>query len=299
MFARRHPLLFSMLVMCGIGAVVIISVAALLFLGKSDSTLKFGDKVGVIEVNGLIADPKPVLTQLKELRKNEDVKAIVLRINSPGGGVGPSQEIYTEVRKTKPVKKIVVSMGAVAASGGYYIASPADHIMASPGSITGSIGVIMEFANLEDLFKKIGVSAFVIKSGEYKDVGSPVREMTAKEKAMLQGFIDDVHRQFVEAVAEAREMSEEQVQAIADGRILTGEQAKELGLLDSLGNLEDAIALAAKLGGIEGEPTVFYAKKKEFSLLEYLLGSYTLTEVLDQITMGGRHCGYLWLPGRV
>ena len=284
--------------MCAIGAIVIISVAALFSLGKRDSAFRFGEQVGVIEITGVIADPKETLTQLKEFRNNEDVKAIVLRINSPGGGVGPSQEIYEEVRKTSRVKKVVASMGAIAASGGYYVASAADHVMASPGSITGSIGVIMEFANFQELFRKIGVSAFVLKSGEYKDIGFPLREMTAQEKALLQAFIDSVHAQFVAAVAEARKIPKEEIQAIADGRILSGEQAKALGLLDGLGNLEDAIAMAAKLGGIKGEPSVLYAQKRKFSFLEYLLGSSTWTGVLDQITATAIRCGYLCLPGR-
>jgi protease-4 len=297
MFARRHPILFSMLVMCGIGAIVIISIAALLFLGMGDSTLQFGEKVGVIEIKGLIADPQPVLTQLKEFRNNKDVKAIVLRIDSPGGGVGPSQEIYAEVKKTSRVKKVVASMGAIAASGGYYVASAADHVMANPGSITGSIGVVMEFANLEELFKKIGVSAFVLKSGQYKDVGSPFREMTPQEKTLLQGFVDSVHQQFVTAVAEARGIPKERIEAIADGRILSGEQAQKLGLLDSLGNLEDAIAIAAELGGIKGEPSVVYAKEKGLSLLEDFFG-VSLGEVLDEITTAAVRCGYLCVPAR-
>jgi protease-4 len=283
--------------MCGIGAIVIISIAALLFLGMGDSTLQFGEKVGVIEIKGLIADPQPVLTQLKEFRNNKDVKAIVLRIDSPGGGVGPSQEIYAEVKKTSRVKKVVASMGAIAASGGYYVASAADHVMANPGSITGSIGVVMEFANLEELFKKIGVSAFVLKSGQYKDVGSPFREMTPQEKTLLQGFVDSVHQQFVTAVAEARGIPKERIEAIADGRILSGEQAQKLGLLDSLGNLEDAIAIAAELGGIKGQPSVVYAKEKGLSLLEDFFG-VSLGEVLDEITTAAVRCGYLCVPAR-
>ena len=298
MFARRHPILFSLLVMCGIGAIVVIGVAALLSLGRTDSAFEFGEQVGVIEIKGLITDPKPVLTHLKEFRDNDDIKAIVLRINSPGGGVGPSQEIYAEVRKTTPVKKVVASMGAIAASGGYYIASAADHIIANPGSITGSIGVVMEFANLKELFEKIGISAFVLKSGQYKDAGFPFRDMTPEEEALLQGFVDNIHQQFVAAVAEGRDMSEEEIRAIADGRILSGEQAQELGLLDSLGNLQDAIATAAELGGIEGEPSVVYAKEKEFSLLECLLG-LTFSEVLDEITTGALRCGYLCVPGQI
>lgn len=297
MFARRHPILFFLLVVCGIGAVMIIGVAALFLFGKKDSTFEFGEKVGVVEIQGVIADAKPIVSQLKQFRKNEAIKAIVLRIDSPGGGVGPSQEIYSEVKKTTGEKKVVASMGAIAASGGYYVAAAADHVVANPGTITGSIGVVMEFANVEELFKKIGLSAYVIKSGEYKDVGSPLRKMTPKEREFLQGFIDNVYEQFVMAVAEGRQMPEKEVRAIADGRIFSGEQAYELGLLDSLGSMEDAIALAAKLGGIEGEPSVVYGEKKRFSLLEFLLGS-KVSDAIDKITGGALHSGYLYVPGR-
>ncbi|MEE9401950.1 MAG: signal peptide peptidase SppA [Desulfobacteria bacterium] len=296
MFARRHPILFSLLVLCTIGAVVIISMAALLFLGKRDAAFEFGEKVGVVEIKGVIADAKETVLQLKRFRKNKDVKAIVLRIDSPGGGVGPSQEIYAEVKKTTRTKKVVASMGAIAASGGYYVAAAADHLVANPGTITGSIGVLMEFANMEELFKKIGLSAVVLKSGDYKDTGSPLRKMTPKERELLQGFIDNVHQQFVTAVAEGRKMSEESVRAIADGRILSGEQAQKLGLLDSLGNMEDAIVIAAELGGIKGEPSVVYAEKKKFSILELILGS-KLAGALDRITGAALYSGYLYVPG--
>ena len=296
MFARRHPILFSLLVLCTIGAVVIISMAALLFLGKRDAAFEFGEKVGVVEIKGVIADAKETVLQLKRFRKNKDVKAIVLRIDSPGGGVGPSQEIYAEVKKTTRTKKVVASMGAIAASGGYYVAAAADHLVANPGTITGSIGVLMEFPNMEELFKKIGLSAVVLKSGDYKDTGSPLRKMTPKERELLQGFIDNVHQQFVTAVAEGRKMSEESVRAIADGRILSGEQAQKLGLLDSLGNMEDAIVIAAELGGIKGEPSVVYAEKKKFSILELILGS-KLAGALDRVTGAALYSGYLYVPG--
>ncbi len=296
MFARRHPILFSLLVLCTIGAVVIISMAALLFLGKRDAAFEFGEKVGVVEIKGVIADAKETVLQLKRFRKNKDVKAIVLRIDSPGGGVGPSQEIYAEVKKTTRTKKVVASMGAIAASGGYYVAAAADHVVANPGTLTGSIGVLMEFPNMEELFKKIGLSAVVLKSGDYKDTGSPLRKMTPKERELLQGFIDNVHQQFVTAVAEGRKMSEESVRAIADGRILSGEQAQKLGLLDSLGNMEDAIVIAAELGGIKGEPSVVYAEKKKFSILELILGS-KLAGALDRVTGAALYSGYLYVPG--
>lgn len=297
-FSRRHPILFSVMVMCGIGAAMVIGVTMLLFFSKRDSTFEFGENVGIIEIEGVIADPKPVLTHLREFRNNDRIKAIVLRIDSPGGGVGPSQEIYEEVKRTKRVKQVVASLGAIAASGGYYVAAAADHIMANPGTITGSISVIMEFANFEVLFQKIGVAAYVLKSGEYKDVGSPFRAMTEKEKELLQGFLRNVHNQFVTAVAEGRNMSKETVEAIADGRILSGEQAHKLGFLDSLGNFEDAIRLAGQLGGIEGEPSVIYAKKKKFTLLEYLVDSSALTGIVDRIRPAAVHLGYLYVPGK-
>ncbi len=297
-FSRRHPYLFSVLILCGIGALLSIGLVALVLFGKQDSAFDFGENVGVIEIKGIIVDPKPVLTHLKEFRKNKSIKAVVLRIDSPGGGVGPSQEIYEEIKKTKREKRVVASMGAIAASGGYYVAAAADHIMANPGTITGSISVIMEFANWEVLLKKIGVAAFVVKSGQYKDLGSPFRPMTPKEKQLLQGFIDNVHEQFVTAVAEGRKLPKEEVRAIADGRILSGEQAHKLGFLDSLGNLEDAIKLAGELGGIEGEPSVVYAKKKKISFLDYLLDSSALSGVVDQMTAAALYSGYLYLPGR-
>jgi protease-4 len=297
MFVRRHPILFSCLVLCAIFGVVIVGVTALFIFGKKDAGFEFGDKVGVVELKGIIADSNPTIQHLKEFREDENIKAIVLRIDSPGGGVGPSQEIYSEVKKTTRLKKVIVSMGSVAASGGYYVAAPADHVMANPGTITGSIGVIMEFANIEGLLEKIGLSAVVIKSGVYKDVGSPLREITPEERQLLQGFIDNVYEQFVAAVAEGRKMPVEAVRAIADGRILSGEQAQKLGLLDSLGNIEDAIALAAELGGITGPPSVVYAEKKKFSLLELILGS-RLTDMLDRITGAALQPGYLYLPVR-
>jgi len=296
-FARRHPVLFFMLMVCVTGAVVIISITALFLFRGRDSGLEFRDNVAVVQIEGIVADPKPVLQQLKELRKNERTKAIVLRIDSPGGGVGPSQEIYREVRRTIRVKPVVASMGAIAASGGYYVAAACDHIVANPGTITGSIGVIMEFANIQDLLKKLGVSAGVLKSGKYKDAGSPLREMTAEEKELLNEFIERIHDQFVQAIVEGRQISEEEIRAVADGRILSGEKAKELGLLDSLGNLEDAISLAGRKGGIKGEPAVVYLETKD-SLLEYLIGSRVVAEALDRITTSVSRFGYLWVPDK-
>jgi protease-4 len=186
-----------------------------------------------------------------------------LRIDSPGGGVGPSQEIYDEVKAVDLVKPVVVSMGSVAASGGYYIAVPAREIIANPGTIIGSIGVIMEFTNFQELLEKIGLNSVIVKSGQYKDIGSPTREMTAAEREILQDLIDDVHSQFVSSVADGRNMDEEAVRAIADGRIFSGRMAMGMGLVDGMGNLEVAIRRAAELGGVDGEPNVVYPPGKK------------------------------------
>ncbi|MBM2838890.1 MAG: sppA [Deltaproteobacteria bacterium] len=187
------------------------------------------DKVAVVTVKGIIIDSKSVIEQLHEADKSSDVKAIVIRVNSPGGGVGASQEIYREVSKIKD-KKVVVSMGSVAASGGYYIACGVDKIYANPGTLTGSIGVLMEFANFEELFGKIGLKGYVVKSGEFKDIGSPLRPMSDSERELLQGVIDNTYKQFVGVVAKGRKLPEDYVKGLADGRIFTGEQAKLMNL---------------------------------------------------------------------
>ncbi len=252
-----------------------------------------GEKVAILEIKGVILDPQPVIERLIKLRKNPKVKAIVLRIDSPGGGVGPSQEIYAEVRKTQREKKVLVSVGSVAASGGYYVACAADKILANPGSITGSIGVIVESMNVEDLLQKIGLKSMVVKSGRLKDVGSPFRPMTEEEKNLLQGVLDSVHDQFIRAVAEGRKLPVEQVRELADGRIFSGDQARQLGLVDELGTLEDAVEEAAKLAGIQGEPEVIYPEKKKFSLLDLLLKE-TLQNILGEAG-GDRAPHFLYL----
>ncbi len=231
------------------------------------------NQVGIIEITGIIYSSDDVIREIKEFRENDSIKAILLRINSPGGAVGPAQEIYREIRKTVGKKKVVVSMGTVAASGGYYIASAADGIMANPGTITGSIGVIMSYTNYKQLFDKIGLTPVVIKSGEFKDMGSPTRKMTEAEENLLQDFVDKTKKQFVEAVAAGRKMPVDKVSALADGRIYTGEEAKDNGLIDRIGNLEDAIDWTGELAGIKGEVSVVYPTKERFSLLDILLGT--------------------------
>ena len=263
---RRRPLrLLFWVIVIGLGLTVL---SSLLF---PDLDLSLEDRIALIRVEGVILDAQPTVSELKKFGDSPSVKAIVLRIDSPGGGVVPSQEIYDAVKRVrnKSNKAVVASMGTVAASGGYYIASATDRIMANPGTLTGSIGVIMEMANLEGLLKKIGVEGVVIKSGRFKDIGSPLRKMSDEDRQLLQAVMDDVHQQFIQAVAEGRSLDIAEVQPLADGRIFTGRQAKEAKLVDELGDLDDAIRLAADLAGIEGEPRVVEPRRR-FSIRELL-----------------------------
>ncbi len=242
-----------------------------------------GNRVGLVDIKGTIINSQDTLKQITDFRKDASIKAIVLRIDSPGGSVGPSQEIYREIRRTTQSKPVVASLGSVAASGGYYIASAASHIVANPGTITGSIGVIIHLPNLKELFGKIGYEMTTIKSGQFKDIGNPAREITPEEKELLQATIDETYHQFVRDVALARSLPEDHVRQVADGRIIMGEKAVELKLVDQLGNFEDAVAKAGELAKIEGEPEVVKPKKAKFSLLEFLLGSDASDKMSDII----------------
>jgi protease-4 len=300
MFSRRHPYLFFLLVFSSITAVTIIGLSTLFLVAARDSEyLRLGkggaEKVGVIELTGVISDAKETIAQLKRFREEKTIKAIVIRIDSPGGAVGPSQEIFREIRKTVKIKKVVASMGAVAASGGYYVAAGTDSIVASPGSITGSIGVIMGFTNFRQLLQKIGLVPIIVKSGKYKDIGSPVREMTDDEKKLFKSFVDKIHRQFVEAIMDGRNMDQARVESLADGRIFSGEEAKSLGLVDRLGNLEDAIEWAGRMGGIKGKITAVYGRKQKFSILKYLT-EMTLQSITNRTANPYFHVDYLYLP---
>jgi protease-4 len=272
-----------------------VCVSLLITLGRGISRFDFGEKVGVIDVSGVIAEAEDTLERLKQFREDDTIRAIVVRINSPGGGVGPSQEIYSEIRKTIPTKQVVASMGAIAASGGYYIAAAANGIVANPGTITGSIGVIMGYTDLQELFRKIGLAPVVVKSGAYKDMGSPLRAMSAEERAILQGFVDKLHQQFIQAVARGRDMDITAVAPLADGRIFTGEEALELGLVDRIGNVEDAIEWAGRLGGIEGNVEAVYAREKPGSFLRSFLES-TVKALLDHVTTAVPAGGYIYRP---
>jgi protease-4 len=254
-------------------SVIFIIAVVLSLLVTLSQKVTLGEKVAVVQVTGMIVDASSTIEELKEYSKDASVKAIVLRINSPGGAVAPSQEIYKEILKVKKKKKVIASMGAVAASGGYYIAAPADRIVANAGTLTGSIGVIMELPNVSGLMEKIGIQTQVIKSGRHKDLASVFKSLTPQEREILQEVLDDVHYQFIEAVSTARGMKFEEIKKLADGRIFTGKKALELGLVDELGNMEDAIMIAGKLGGIEGEPDVV-TKKEKFSIFDMLKGQF-------------------------
>jgi len=229
-----------------------------------------GDKVAIIEIKGTITDSEEIIAQIHQHRDNSGVKALVLRIDSPGGSVAPVQEIFGELKKIN--QPIVASMGSTAASGGYYLACAAEQIYANPGTLTGSIGVVMQFIKLKDLYQKIGIEYQVIKSGEHKDIGNPQREMTPEERDLLQATIDDVRLQFIEAILQSRKdlISQEEIEFLADGRIFSGQQAFRYKLVDHLGNLPDAILAAGRLANITGQPKTTQIKQKP-SLLEQLL----------------------------
>lgn len=276
-FRQKHPFASIVLVL---GALFVCSwLATKVFLALFPSTEQGQEfftsgKIGVVEIKGLITSAEKPIRELTEFRKDRHIRAIVLRIDSPGGAVGASQEIFEEVRRTDQVKPVVASLGSIAASGGYYAALGARKVIASPGTLTGSIGVIIKFPNLTEIFDKIGYHSEIVKSGKLKDIGAMNRPMTAEEKALLQDIIDNVHQQFVSAVAKSRHLSHEQALKLADGRIFSGEQALKSGLIDQFGNFTDAIMVASKLAGMKNElPPLVYSSEKDFSLLRLLVGN--------------------------
>ncbi|MYA72036.1 signal peptide peptidase SppA, partial [Candidatus Poribacteria bacterium] len=254
-----------------LGTIVGLFFLMLILLRSMGGSASMGQKVAVIDITGIITKSDATIKLIHAYRDDPSVKAIVMRVDSPGGSVAPVQEIYTELEKIE--KPIVASMGGSAASGGYYIACAADTIFANPGTLTGSIGVIMQFTRMKGLYDKVGLEHQVIKSGQFKDTGSPFRTLTEEEQAVLQATVDDVHNQFVDTIAEARSslLTRTEVVELADGRIFSGRQALDSKLIDQLGNLPDAIKIAGELGGIEGKPKVL-RKQKKTSLFEQLIG---------------------------
>ena len=258
------------------------------------STSLFEEKIGVVSINGTISSSKKISSELVKFAKDDSISAIILRINSPGGGVGASQEIYREVQKITPQKPVVVSMGSVAASGGYYVAAPATKIVSNPGTITGSIGVFIQFVRLEELLNKIGVDLEIVKSGEFKDMGSPDRKLTQRDREILDALIKDLQGQFVSAVAAGRNLSVEKVQEIADGRIFSGARAKDLGLVDFMGNFQDAVEITKKIVGIKGDVALVYPKKSTGKLWNLFLESSARNIVGVLTEKGGSSVEYRW-----
>jgi protease IV len=276
--ARKHPILKGLGVL---GIFVLVMFAGVFFYayftgGESKViAMLAGDGVGVLQVEGTIDDSRELLDELKRFREAPWIKAVVVRIDSPGGAVAPTQEIVDEILRTRKKKPLIASMGGTAASGGYYIASACEKIIANPGTLTGSIGVIMQLNNVEELMKKIGVKGYNIKSGANKDIGSPFQPLSTEGREILQALVDNVHSQFVKAVAKGRGMTEAEVRKLADGRVYSGAQAKELGLVDQLGSLEDAIEFAAKRAGIEENPAVYYSQPEQERWWERIFFSVT------------------------
>jgi protease IV len=269
MARRRRVIAVTLGLMLGVVAVFLVTIWTLLRLTEGTG-LPGGQKVAIVDIEGVIVDADDVLRELKDHLEDPSVRAVVIRINSPGGVVGPTQEVYAAIQRLQKAQKpVVASLGAVAASGGYYIAAAADQIYANPGTLTGSIGVIMQLANVEGLFKKIGVEYVVVKAGRFKDAGNPSRPMSAEERRIMQALLDDVHAQFIEAVAKGRHLERDEVIRFSDGRIVSGAQAKELRMVDALGGLEDAIAAAAALSGLPERPRLIRPRRR-FSIFDLI-----------------------------
>jgi protease-4 len=266
--------------------------------GKDSAGLgAFGDKIGVVDLDGVIATPGPVVKQLKTFADDDSIKAIIIHVNSPGGGVAASEEIYREVKRIRDEKKkrIVASIETVGASGAYYVSSATNKIYADKGSVVGSIGVIAEWVNYGELLQWAKLKSVILKTGEFKDTGTPTRDLTPAEKAYLQGLIDNMFHQFIQAVADGRAMKFDDVKAIADGRVWTGEQAMSMKLVDQLGDFQAAVEDTAKSVNIKGEPTLVRPEKDRKSLMDLLFGDVseylpTKESIMDQ------HVGfyYMW-----
>ncbi len=254
-------------------------------------------EIALVRIQGMLMDSQNIVRQLSDYRHNPGVRGILLRIDSPGGAVAPAQEIYSEIMKLRADHKTVyASMGTVAASGGYYIACAANYVLANPGTLTGSIAAVMVFSNIEELTNKIGVKPVIIKSGKYKDVGSPLRAMNPEERKLLQNVVDDVHQQFVQAVAKGRGLPVSEVNEIADGRIMTGQQALTLKLVDEMGGLEKTIELLAKKIGVEGRPKVIEEKEKT-PFFDWLLQSSLPSRLAATLMPASLpRLQYVWFP---
>lgn len=278
MASRARTIAIALGVTAGLIAVFFVTVWVLMSVLEG-SGLPGGQKVAVVSLEGVIWQSEPVVRALNHHRDNPSVRAVVVRVNSPGGVVAPTQEIHAAVLGVrKSGKPVVASLGSVAASGGYYVATAADRIYANPGTLTGSIGVVMQMANFEGLLKRVGVNYVVVKAGRYKDIGSFARTMTKEERQILQSLMDDVYNQFVDAVAEGRKLERATVNRFADGRIFSGRQAMEVKMVDALGGFEDAIEAAAMLAGLPPRPKLILPRRR-FSIFDLLREELGLTGI--------------------
>ena len=291
--SRPHPLLVAL---ATIGALAL-SVAIAFFLmiawissgGVEVAPLSKGPGIGVLEIDGVITDAEPALKVIRDFKRMSDIKAVVVRINSPGGAVGASQEIYQALKILDEKKPVVASLESVAASGGYYCAIGARSIISNPGTITGSIGVIMKVPNIGPLLEKLGIKTQVLKSGTYKDLGSVTREMTESERQVVEAVLKDVHMQFIEDVSRARSIPMEEMKGLAQGQTFSGREAKAQHLVDELGNFDTAIEMARELADIKGEPRLVYPEKGSFKLLRELLEEETamgLRRIFEKVVVG-------------
>ena len=294
MAKKSRPLLIVLTILLVVAIVLGGTLLLVLHFFSPSSTGLFEEKIGVVSITGTISSSKKISSELVKFAKDDSISAIILRINSPGGGVGATQEIYREVQKITPQKPVVASMGSIAASGGYYVAAPATKIVSNPGTITGSIGVFIQFVRLEELMNKIGVDLEIVKSGEFKDMGSPDRKLTKRDREIIDALIKDLQGQFVSAVASGRNLSVEKVQEIADGRIFSGAHAKDLGLVDFMGNFQDAVEITKKIVGIKGDVALIYPKKSTGELWNLFLESSARNIVGVLTEKGGSRVEYRW-----
>lgn len=254
-------------------AFVFFAMGSLVKEGKSSSLLTGGNSIGVLTIEGAIMDSDKTLKLLRQWEEDSSIRGIIVRVNSPGGAVAPSQEIHDAIIRVKKAKPVIASFESLAASGGYYIAVAADRIITNPGTITGSIGVISQFMNLSEIYKWAKVEPYNLKSGKFKDTGSDSRPMTPEEKAVMQGMVDNIYLQFVGAVATGRKMPVEKVKELADGRIYSGEQAVKLGLADKLGGFDVALDDMKELAKIKGKPNLVYPDPKKPRMIELFSSS--------------------------
>lgn len=266
---------------------MVLTGVVLAILSPGDGSAGFGDRIAILEVDGIIADDGELLEQIREFRDDARVRGYVVEINSPGGVVGPSQSIYRELKRLRDEGiPVVASIGAVGASGGYMVALGADSILVLPGTLTGSIGVVMELPNAAELMDKIGVSVEVVKSSEHKDLGSPFRPLGEGDRALLDSLVQDVYRQFVDLVVEERGLSREQVLAVADGRVVSGQQAVARGMVDGIGNLTDAVRMAGRMAGMGDDPDVVWPREERPTILDVLLARTPLGRLGEFAPLG-------------